>query len=106
MTLDEVYKSLNDEYALDSIILNILREEGKRDDGIHANMGREEDLYTICEVIREIFKLTDNPEILKRCLLAQLFAKKMARRLKYYSEKEGIKFDSNKFFPKKGIDDK
>lgn len=102
MTLTEVYKNLDCNLPIDEIILDILEEEAKKPikERIYADMGKREDFYTICEVIREIFKRSDDVEILKRCILIQLFAKKMARKLQHYAS-EKRKFDFSEFFPKR-----
>lgn len=106
MTLTEVYKNLNpNNNIIDKMILDILKEEEKKISGerIYVDMGKKEKYYTICEVIREIFYLTNDIEILRRCILIQLFAKKMSRKLNEYSKEKGKEFNFSKFFPKKTI---
>jgi len=44
--------------------------------------------FTICETLREIWRMTDNEDIKYKCRLAVAMAKKMQEKLKYYKEKE------------------
>ena len=42
--------------------------------------------HTICETLREIWRITKDEEIKYKCRMAMAYAKKMNAKLKYYSE--------------------
>lgn len=98
---DEIYRGLDPNDPLDSILLGILREEGLRDDGVKADFGMRISTYTICEVLREIFWMSGDTDIRKRCMIAQLMAKKMSRKLQEYYRKghEEGEWTEKDFFP-------
>lgn len=53
-----------------------------------ADMAKSYDMRTICEVLREIYWLTEDPEIREKLLEATVMAKKMDRKLiEYYHKK-------------------
>lgn len=98
---DELYKGLRKDDLLDSILLNILDEEGKRSDGVKADFGMQISTYTVCEVLREIFWMSGDVGVRKRCMIAQLMAKKMSRKLQEYyrKEHEDGEWTEKDFFP-------
>ncbi len=98
---DEIYKGLQKDDPLDSVLLGILTEEGKRGDGVKADFGMESKTYTICEVLREIFWISGDIGIRKRCMIAQLMAKRMSRKLQgYYNVSHpDVDWTEEKFFP-------
>lgn len=49
---------------------------------------RYEGHNTICQKLREIYQLTDNPLILYKCRVGMSMAKKMHNKLKEYKAKE------------------
>lgn len=59
-----------------------------------AGMANSYDMRTICEVLREIYWLTEDPEIREKLLEATIMAKKMDRKLienyhrKWYRKEE------------------
>ena len=46
---------------------------------------------TICNVIREVYHMTDNPDIRLKCRVAFSMGKAMAQRLAYYHETYELK---------------
>jgi hypothetical protein len=58
-------------------------------------------IYTPCEVLREIYKLTDNPEIKLRCRIISRMVKVMAGKI---TEVDGVGWEQH-FWPKKDRDD-
>jgi hypothetical protein len=49
---------------------------------------RYEGHHSICQTLRDIYKLTDNEDIKLKCRIATAMAKSMHLKLKYYREKE------------------
>lgn len=49
-----------------------------------AHMEHENRMNTICEQLRQIYKLTENPEIKLRARIATTMAKKMSAKLAEY----------------------
>ena len=50
-------------------------------------MNYNENLNTICQVLREIYRLANkegNKEIMSKCITASIMAKKMSRKLQWY----------------------
>lgn len=43
--------------------------------------------HTICQTLRDIYHITDNPDIKLKCRLGMAMAKAMQERLKYYKNK-------------------
>ena len=46
--------------------------------------------HTVCETLREIYKMTDNEEIKYKCRVAMAMTKKMHEKLKEYAQKENL----------------
>ena len=44
--------------------------------------------HTVCETLREIYKLSDNEDIKQKCRLAMAMAKAMQDKLKKYKKRE------------------
>lgn len=44
--------------------------------------------HTICQILREIYFMTDNEELKLNCRTALAMAKRMDRKLKWYKSKE------------------
>lgn len=95
--------------SINKIIEKLLEQEKTHPNPIHIDLESSLPVYTICEVIREIYTLSSDGEIKNRCILVQIMAKKMSRKLQenYKKEHPESKGDwtENKFFPKK-IEDK
>jgi len=50
--------------------------------------------YTVCEILREIYRATDDPEIQLKCRMAVSMSKKMAVRISHY---EGRKWGRSQY---------
>ena len=59
--------------------------DDKKDRAFKKNMIHESAFRSICEVLREIYWETDNPEVRIKAVEASMMAKKMARKLVEYN---------------------
>lgn len=90
---------------IERIISELLAKEKIHPNPIHIDFESHLNDYTICEVLREIYSLTNDEGIKQRCILAQIMAKKMSRKLQENYMKEHPErsndWTEGKFFPKK-----
>ena len=69
----------------------------KHDPVDKATMGRKGEIYTICETLREIYRLTDDEEIRLKVRIATSMAKSMDKKIREYTPKYTNNFyDKNK----------
>lgn len=67
-------------------------------------MEKENPRYTICEILRDIYKATDDKKIKLKARIAMLMAKKMNDRLISYKDKMQEEWNENSSYMRKKLE--